>query len=45
MMVRSAAHSPDGERIVTASWDYTAKVWEAQTGIELFTMTGHDGWV
>jgi WD40 repeat protein len=30
---------------VTASRDKTAKVWEANTGQELFTLTGHDGWV
>jgi WD40 repeat protein len=28
---------------VTGSTDGTAKVWEAQTGIELLTLTGHDG--
>jgi WD40 repeat protein len=39
----SAGYSPDGQRIVTASTDGTAKVWEAQTGIELLTLTGHDG--
>ena len=43
--VRSAAYSPDGQRIVTASSDYTAKVWQAKTGQELFTLKGHNGWV
>jgi WD40 repeat protein len=28
----SAAFSPDGTRIVTASWDHTAGVWDAATG-------------
>ena len=42
-MVRSAAYSPDGQRIVTASADKTAKVWDAKTGRELFTLTGHNG--
>ena len=41
--VRSVAYSPDGQRIVTASFDQTAKVWEAQTGKELLTLTGHKG--
>ena len=41
--VRSVAYSPDGQRIVTASFDRTAKVWDAQTGQELFTLKGHDG--
>jgi WD40 repeat protein len=41
--VRSAAYSPDGQRIVTAGWDQTAKIWGAKTGTELFTLKGHDG--
>ena len=27
-----AQFSPEGERLVTASWDYTARVWNARTG-------------
>ena len=30
--VSSAAFSPDGKRIVTASYDKTARVWDAATG-------------
>jgi WD40 repeat protein len=30
--VRTAAFSPDGQRVVTASADYTARVWNAATG-------------
>ena len=41
--VYSAAYSPDGERIVTASDDKTAKVWDAKTGQELLTLKGHGG--
>jgi hypothetical protein len=29
--ITSVAFSPDGQRIVTGSWDQTAKVWEAAT--------------
>ncbi|HEX5837996.1 MAG TPA: hypothetical protein VFY26_09195 [Anaerolineales bacterium] len=35
--------SPDGSRIATASADGTAKVWDADTGEELFTLRGHTG--
>ncbi len=37
----SASFSPDGSRIVTASEDKTAKVWDAQTGAEVLTLKGH----
>ena len=29
------------ERIVTAGWDNTAKIWDTQTGTELLTLIGH----
>ena len=35
---RSARTAP---RVVTASWDKTAKVWDAKTGAELRTLKGH----
>ncbi len=34
-----------GERIVTASEDETAKVWDAESGEELLTLRGHTNWV
>ena len=40
-MLNSAQFSPDGKRIVTASGDSTAKVWDANTGKELFSLKGH----
>ena len=43
--VTSVGYSPDSERIVTGSFDHTAKVWDAQTGTELLTLTGHDNLV
>ncbi len=39
--VTSVAFSPDGQRIVTGSWDQTAKVWEAASGRELLKLEGH----
>jgi len=39
--VNSAAYSPDGTRIVTASSDKTARVWDARTGAQLAVLSGH----
>ena len=40
----SAAFSPDGKRIVTASADKTARVWDAETGKPIGEpLKGHDG--
>src|SRR5262249_35151089 len=39
--VVSAAFSPDGTRVVTASWDNTARVWDAATGKPLTRSLEH----
>jgi WD40 repeat protein len=39
--ISAAAYSPDGSKIVTASWDGTAKVWDVRTGQEILTLKGH----
>jgi WD40 repeat protein len=39
----SASFSPDGRRIVTASEDNTARVWDAQTGEVIHIFEGHTG--
>ena len=39
--ILSAAFSPDGQRVVTASRDGTARVWDARTGHALATLQGH----
>jgi WD40 repeat protein len=39
--VNSVSFSPNGSRIVTGSYDNTAKVWDAQTGAPLLNLKGH----
>jgi WD40 repeat protein len=41
--VYSAAFSPDGSRIITASEDSTVRIWDAATGKETTVLRGHDG--
>ena len=37
-----ATFSPDGSRIVTASTDNTARIWNAATGEEIAVLQGHE---
>ena len=39
--LRSAAFSPDGTRIVTASHDKSARIWERDSGRETLELVGH----
>jgi WD40 repeat protein len=43
--VLGAAFSPDGRRIVTASQDKTARIWDADTAREIAVLRGHEGTV
>jgi WD domain, G-beta repeat len=43
--VYSAVFSPDGRRVLTASKDRTAQLWEAESGKLVATFQGHSGWV
>ncbi len=43
--VNSIVFSPDGTKVVTASDDKTAKIWDVATGELLHTLKGHTGYV
>jgi WD40 repeat protein len=42
-VVNGVAFNPDGTRIVTASWDGTAAIWDAATGKRLHLLKGQSG--
>jgi WD40 repeat protein len=44
-VVNRALFSPDGKRVVTASGDKTARVWDAATGAPIGRALQHDGLV
>jgi len=39
--VVDATFSPDGRKVITASWDHKARVWNATTGEKLKVLVGH----
>ena len=43
--VPSAQFSPDGTRVVTASSDGSARVWDARSGQPIGALLKHEGWV
>ena len=42
-IVASASFSTDGKWLVTASWDRTARIWDAETGTDIRKLSGPDG--
>jgi WD40 repeat protein len=42
-VVEAVAWSPDGTRLATASFDWTARVWDAVSGLELTRPLRHQG--
>ncbi|MFM2064854.1 MAG: hypothetical protein RLZZ507_4525, partial [Cyanobacteriota bacterium] len=43
--VNAVAVTADNQRVISGSDDNTVKVWNLQTGEELFTLNGHSDWV
>ncbi|WP_353063802.1 NB-ARC domain-containing protein [Tunturibacter psychrotolerans] len=43
--VSDVALNGDGRRAISASGDYTLKVWDVESGQQLRTLIGHSGWV
>ncbi|KAH8108525.1 hypothetical protein DFH11DRAFT_1084988 [Phellopilus nigrolimitatus] len=43
--VTSIAYSPDGQHIVSGSYDNTVRIWDAKTGQQLHELSGHSSQV
>ncbi len=43
--VRACVFSPDGKKILSASYDKTLKLWDVETGAIIQTFIGHSNWV
>lgn len=43
--VESTVFSPDGQKVISGSFDKSAKIWDAESGKELLTLKGYEGTV
>ncbi|WP_325034773.1 WD40 repeat domain-containing protein [Nostoc sp. 'Lobaria pulmonaria (5183) cyanobiont'] len=43
--VCAIAFSPDGQHLASGSADCTVKLWDVNTGQELYTLDNHSDWV
>jgi WD40 repeat protein len=44
-IINSVAFSPDDTRVLTASLDHTAALWDVTSGEAILALNGHDSWV
>src|SRR5437764_11871205 len=43
LALASIAYSPDGKYVASGSYDRTARIWDAETGMQVAVLRGHGG--